>query len=165
MSFQVESRHYPSCCSSLSTTPLTTLLHLLPQKPALSLSIRSGTGLPESLLLTRSSTLKLQVVEVSKDINIYLPDEVLNIVDWTGGLCDAAGDATAWLFVYPRSNELMDRYLKALGKGAVQSIICLIPKADHEDLDALMQHHAWEKEIITESGLADYEMLIHWQKH
>lgn len=104
-------------------------------------------------------------MEVSKDIDLYLPDEVLNIVDWTGGLCDAAGDATMWLFVYLRFNELMGRYLKALGKGAVQSIICLNSKADHEDLDALMQHYAWEKEIITESGFADYEMLIHWQKH
>lgn len=160
-----EPKHHPDCCASLSKKLLAILEQILSADTGLVLSIGSGSGLFEALLVHLQPALTLQAVEVSQDVNIYLPEEKVWAVDWTGGLCDAAGDAVTWIFIYPRSMNLLRKYLSTFGDGKVQTILIIIPRLDYLDLDAVFSRGSWQKEVIEDSGLAEYEMLVHWRRH
>ena len=154
-----EPRHYSGCCASLSTKLLETLGKLLPAVPALTLSIGSGTGLLEATLLQQRLAISIEGVEVSNGVNVYLPDDLLHIVNWTGGLCSVARVATTWLFVYPRSMALIDKYIQTFGCLYVQSIVCVVPRADYHDLEKIIPD-SWTEKIFEDCGLADWDLLI-----
>ncbi|KAI9369583.1 hypothetical protein BJX61DRAFT_536303 [Aspergillus egyptiacus] len=165
----------PNCCLSLSRPLLTTLSTLLPSNPSsFTLSIGSGSGLLEALLMHRHPTLHIEGVEVSPSVNLYLPEENLNIVSGTWELCPRAADAGAWMFVYPREPGLVRRYLDEFAGGKVEKVVWLGPKADWEDYSRVFYRlDGWEVEVMSNGmteegsdevgigiGIAGFEMLV-----
>ena len=157
-----------NCCSSLSTELLSTLVAFLPRRPAMTLSIGSGTGLLETLLLRQCYDIHVQAVEVSENVNQYLPGELMNIVQGTWALCAVAGDAAAWIFVYPRKTSLLQQYLHEYEKtGFVRTIIWLGPRVDYAEHKEVLDQlgSVWTVEVVGDCGISPYEILAVWQKH
>jgi hypothetical protein len=124
---------YSGCCLALSV-PLVTHIHaLFPPPPALVLSIGSGFGLLEAHLLTVQPSPRLVGVEVSPSPNHYLPAINLHTVHGTRFLEPLAGEATTWLFVYPRRVGLISEYMDEYSNGSVEQIIWIGPQADWDD--------------------------------
>jgi hypothetical protein len=140
---------YSGCCLALST-PLVAHVHsLLPTAPALTLSIGSGFGLLEALLIGAPYTSNIVGVEVAPSPNTYLSRTNHRVVHGTRFHEPLAAEAKAWLFVYPRRVGLVTEYLTAYGNGAVQDIIWIGPQADWDDYKACFPAD-WE--IYTESA-------------
>ncbi|KAF2640633.1 hypothetical protein P280DRAFT_507278 [Massarina eburnea CBS 473.64] len=127
---------YPGCCVALSEALIGNLGALLPPAPALVVSIGSGSGLFEALLLAEPCCLSLIGVEVQPSVNRYLPSSRHRAVVGTYSLEPLAAEATAWLFVYPRRVGLVDEYLATYGEGAVQTVMWIGPTADWQDYKA-----------------------------
>ncbi|KAF1844484.1 uncharacterized protein K460DRAFT_284680 [Cucurbitaria berberidis CBS 394.84] len=124
---------YSGCCLGLSA-PLITHFHtLLPPSPSLVLSVGSGFGLLEAHLNAGPSPLNIVGVEVEPSPNVYLPVSSHRIVHGSRFLEPLAGEATAWLFVYPRRVGLVQEYLAEYSEGSVEKIIWAGPKADWDD--------------------------------
>ncbi|KAF3034767.1 hypothetical protein E8E12_000630 [Didymella heteroderae] len=124
---------YPGCCLALST-PLVAHLHsLLPPAPALTLSIGSGFGLLEALLLVAPYLSNVVGVEVAPSPNTYLPRANHRVVHGSRFHEPLAAEAEAWLFVYPRRVGLVNEYMASYGDDAVQTIIWIGPQADWDD--------------------------------
>lgn len=128
---------HPGCCLALSTPLLSYLREaLLPPNPTtLVLSVGSGYGLLEALLLEPPSPLNLIGVEVAPSPNTYLPAEQHSIVPGSRFLEPLAAEAGTWLFVYPRRVGLIEEYLRAYGQGAVRKVVWIGPVADWEDYE------------------------------
>ncbi|KAF1951985.1 hypothetical protein CC80DRAFT_528017 [Byssothecium circinans] len=124
---------YPGCCVALSAPFLANLCALLPPSPAPILSIGSGTGLLEALLLAEPYNLSIVGVEVQPSVNRYLPPSTHRTVVGTHSLELLAAEATAWLFVYPRQVALLEEYMTAYGEGAVTTVVWIGPAADWQD--------------------------------
>ena len=154
--------HLPDCCSSLSLPFIEHLTTLLAPHPALTLSIGSGTGLLEALLLHRRPTLNLKAVEVPTTNNKYMPIDKVLIVDGYRDLCGLAADASAWIFVYPRDNWLLQTYVRVFGDQRCELIIWVGPRADQ--LEDAFFGATWTKEIIEDCGLKDYESMALWRR-
>ncbi|KAF2243498.1 hypothetical protein BU26DRAFT_523791 [Trematosphaeria pertusa] len=123
---------YPGCCLALSAPLLQRLCSLLPPTPSLTLSIGSGAGLLEALLLEHHA-LNLIGVDVHPTPNRYLPCTHHRTVPGTRFLEPLAANAPAWLFVYPRRVALVEEYLDAYGKGSVERVVWIGPRADWDD--------------------------------
>ncbi|KAH7355914.1 hypothetical protein BKA66DRAFT_368022, partial [Pyrenochaeta sp. MPI-SDFR-AT-0127] len=124
---------YSGCCLALSR-PLIAHLHtLLPPQPKLILSIGSGFGLLEALLVAEPYSSHVVGVEVEPSPNIYLPASHHHIVHGTRFLEPRAGEATTWLFIYPRRVGLVEEYMAHYGEGKVEQIIWAGPRADWDD--------------------------------
>ena len=158
--------HVADCCTSLSAALLSTLVAILPRQPALTLSVGSGTGLLEALIMRQCSDIRLQATEVSETVNQYLPRESMNIVHGTWALRALAGEAAAWMFVYPRQASLLQNYIKEYGKRAVMTIVWLGPRVDFaEHREAFEQlGSSWTVEIVEDCGISTYEILAVWRK-
>ena len=162
-----EPKHIASCCASLSTFLLQKLSDLLPRAPAVTLSIGSGSGVLEALLLQHEPGLRLEGVEVSADVNHYLREESLHVVSYSGAVCARAAEAEAWMFVYPRSQALIEEYLRMYGAKDVRVIIFILPR---EDVAALthplspLEHDQWSGEVVLKAGLADWEAIICYRR-
>ena len=156
--------HHPDCCSSLSIALIAKLASLLPPDPALTLSIGSGTGLLEALLLQHGSTIVLRAVEVAKDVNKYLLEGLMETVNGTWGLCQLAEDASAWVFVYPRDVSLIRKYAHTFGQGQlITSVIIWIgPVADLQEVEQTSLGSQWELERLKDCGLSEYEAMVIW---
>ena len=103
-----DSKHFSDCCAGVSRPLIQTLVYRLPVDPAIVLSIGSGSGLLEATLLHHSyGKLNLYGVEVPSCVNLHLPPERLLRVPCTRSLHSDAFFASALLFVYPRSAELI----------------------------------------------------------
>ncbi|KAF2024018.1 hypothetical protein EK21DRAFT_104972 [Setomelanomma holmii] len=126
---------YPGCCLGLSTPLLAHFRTLLPQAPALILSIGSGFGLLEAYLLELPPSVNVAGVEVEPSPNKYLPPSNHRIVHGTRFLEPLAKDAATWLFVYPRRVGLVMEYLDTHGEGALQTIVWVGPHADWSDYE------------------------------
>ena len=138
---------------------------LLPTELGLTLSIGSGTGLLEALLLDYQSTIRLRAVEVSKAVNKYLPGDLMEIVNGTWDLCKAALDAGSWIFVYPREPGLVKRYAQVYGKGSTKQVIWIGPLADLKEIqDSYLPPAIWKEEIVMDCGLSDYETMVLWTR-
>ena len=92
--------HFADCCAGVSRPLIDALIDHLPRCPALTLSIGSGSGLLEALILEASEqnngqALNLRGVEVSRDINKHLPPERLLEVPNTTSLHSEAVIASA----------------------------------------------------------------------
>jgi hypothetical protein len=126
---------YAGCCLALST-PLVAHLHsLLPKAPALTLSIGSGFGLLEALLLgdESSNTVVVMGVEVAPSSNTYLPATHHRTVHGSRTLDPLAAEADVLLFVYPRRVALVSEYMAAHGCGNLHTIIWAGPHGDWDD--------------------------------
>lgn len=154
--------HLPDCCSSLSVSFLKRLASLLPSDPELTLSIGSGTGLLEALLLHQRPTLDLKAVEVPTTNNKYIPADRIQIVNGYRDLCNLAADANAWIFVYPRDVWLLHQYVQAFGGQKCDLIIWIGPRADQLESDFFGA--MWFKEDFQECGLKDYETMALWRR-
>ncbi|KAL6713352.1 60S ribosomal protein L16A [Lecanora helva] len=114
------------CCSPISTSLIDSLISILPSKPHTTLSIGSGSGILEALILDKSQDIDLQAVEVAANVNKYLPEERVQVVSGTWALASSAKDAVTWMFVYPRNITLVSKYLREFGYGAIKSIIWIV---------------------------------------
>lgn len=155
---------HADCCAALSSTLVARLAHSLPSEPALTISIGSGSGILEALILRDRPEICLQAIEVSPDINRYLLAENLQIVSGSWDLCPLAANSIAWIFVYPREFSLVEKYLEHFGLAAVQLIIFLGPRADISNMQALMESRAWKVEATEECGVSQYDALLVWKK-
>ena len=154
--------HLPDCCSSLSVSLLKLLASLLPPGPALTLSIGCGSGLLEALLLYQRPQLDLKAVEVPTTDSKYMPVDRLQIVRGCRDLCDFAGDASAWMFIYPRDTWLLREYIEAFGGQRCHLIIWIGPRADQ--LEGTFFGEMWVKEGMEECGLENYETMALWRR-
>ncbi|KAI4719922.1 hypothetical protein E4T48_03838 [Aureobasidium sp. EXF-10727] len=143
-----EPRHHPDCCMAISQPLLHNLANLLPHGPAISvLSIGSGTGLLESLLSQLlEDSYDLCGVEVSPNVNKYLPEQNMFFVGGTWDLCSQAGKSHVWIFTYPREPKLIVQYLESHDHDNLSKIIWLGPKMDWQDYE--------------DCGAATYEMVV-----
>lgn len=141
------------------------LASLLPPDPALTLSIGSGTGLLEALLLRQRPTLDLKVVEVPSTDNKYMPLDRLEIVNGYRHLCYLAAEASAWMFIYPRDPWLLQEYVKAFEHQQCVLIIWIGPKADLPELENEIFGPMWMKLDVQNCGLKDYENMTLWRRN
>lgn len=162
---QIPSQH-ADCCVSLSTSLISALRELIPCLPCTTLSVGSGTGLLEGLILHDHCDLGLFGVEVSTQVNRYLSGDRLHVVKGTWDLDPAARSAEVWLFVYPREPHLLQKYLDEYGQGSVCRIIWLGPRADLGDYEKVVGCHGahWRKKEVDDCDLAPYEVLVVWTK-
>ncbi|KAF2789119.1 hypothetical protein K505DRAFT_328463 [Melanomma pulvis-pyrius CBS 109.77] len=124
---------HSGCCLALSTPLLAHLQDLLPASPSLILSIGSGYGLLEAFLLAEPYSLHVTGVEVQPSPNRYLPPTHHRCVSGSRFLHPLAGEAAAWLLVYPRRVGLVTEYLDTYGKERVETVVWVGPRADWED--------------------------------
>jgi hypothetical protein len=125
---------YSGCCLALSTLLIKYLRSLLPPPPTLTLSIGSGFGLLEALLLASPPpSMRIVGVEVEPSPNVYLGAAHHCTVQGTRFLEPLAAVAATWLFVYPRRVGLISEYLDEYGRGKVGHIIWVGPQADWDE--------------------------------
>ena len=143
---------YPDCCCPISDVLIQMLASILPSDPDLTFSIGSGSGLLEALLLRESSYLNIHAVEVSADLNKYLPEERMQLVRGTWDLASSARQAATWLFVYPRDLELIRKYIQLYGNGGLRQIIWIGPQADLQEVEAILHQWAWIESELESIG-------------
>lgn len=172
---------HPDCCLSLSTLLVDVLTSTLTRptravSDKLVLSIGSGSGLLEALLNERWSIsaeagLSIEGVEVQQSskatlLNKYLPEQYHSSVKGTWDLSPRAAEAFALMFVYPRSPQLVTRYIDEFARSNDASLsvfIWLGPKCDWAEFEhCFTVLDDWVTHIIpdTESGLLGYEILV-----
>ncbi|KAH8723570.1 hypothetical protein GQ44DRAFT_685071 [Phaeosphaeriaceae sp. PMI808] len=150
---------YPGCCLALSSSLLLHLNSLLPPPPEIVLSIGSGFGLLESYLLATPFTHHIIGVEVEPSPNRYLPVSNHRTVDGTRFLDPLAGQATVWLFVYPRRVDLVNEYLSMYGDDSVKQIIWIGPQADwNQYQDCFTRNHV-ETRDASQVGGRPWDMI------
>lgn len=171
-------KHHPDCCVAISRPLLLTLLDLFPASPSLVLSIGSkyhvackvkssltkggGTGYLEfSLLeLAGDDSLNLIGLEVSSEVNRYLPEQNFISVNGTWDLYPGASKASVLLFVYPREPRLLARYIEQFGHLSCEKVVWIGPTLDWPDYQGVLVASGFTS-ITTpsNSGMADYEMV------
>lgn len=124
---------YHGCCLALSTPLVTHLASLLKPPPHLTLSVGSGYGLLEALLLSPPYSLNIVGVEVQPSSNRYLPPTNHREVAGSRSLHKLAGEAEVWMFVYPRRVGIIEEYLEEYGHQKVQVLVWVGPRSDWED--------------------------------
>ena len=160
-----EPTQHPDCCVALSRPLLDMLCSLLPPSPEFTLSIGSGSGLLESLILRCSSqSVDVRGLEVSPSVNKYLDEPSFTTVPGTWAISDAATYAAAWMFVYPREPKLFSSYLKSQVGNTLRLIVWLGPRSDWSDYQAILEHCDLHFELSEfdnslNSGIASYELL------
>jgi hypothetical protein len=162
----------PQSCASLSLSLLSFLDTVLPHPPRLTLSIGSGPGLLEALLLqhhpSRAGTEPVSFlgVEVStppgtRPVNRFLPEQNTATVSGTWAVAPEVKEAAGLVFVYPRQSELIQRYLD-VGRQA-EVVVWIGPRCD---LD-VMTHplRDWGEEVPLPEGMVeDGEAVILFQR-
>ncbi|KAJ5094535.1 hypothetical protein N7456_010396 [Penicillium angulare] len=151
---------FPDCCLAVSKTVITSLISLLPKKPAFTLSIGSGQGLLESLISHSDENVSVQGVEVNSSVNRYIAEEDMHVVPGTWGLYSFAQHATAWMFVYPRDPKLITRYMDTYGDQAVELIIWLGPRVDWPDYEPCFHHSSFSELSFPDIGLMEFEVAV-----
>ncbi|KAI7537162.1 hypothetical protein KC331_g11068 [Hortaea werneckii] len=154
-------KHFADCCVGISQPLLATLASRLPPSPALILSIGSGSGLLEAMLLKHSEKpLDLFGVEVSSCVNKHLPPDRMARVPSTASLHPDAMLASSLMFVYPRMPALVTAYLDASTGGALEQVVWLGHRSDWLDFESVMSSRSSSVDIIEGSGLDDSELLV-----
>lgn len=156
---------HPDCCASLSSALVSKILQILPPRPAFTISIGSGTGLLEALILQAQTGVLLEAVEVrGVNLNSYLPEESIHVVSGTWELCPRASKADVWMFVYPREISLIRRYFDELGTRHLKILVWLGPRSDYLAVDQFMSS-LWTVETFQECGTSPYELLAVWRRN
>jgi hypothetical protein len=154
------SRATLECCAHVSPRLITTLLAKLPTAPGVVLSIGCGKGLLEEALLRASrGTLNLYGVEVETCPNKFLAHERLLRVPNSFALHADAILADAWMFVYPRSISLVERYLAAFVRGVLGTVVWLGPSEEFPEARQVLQSSFAQLEILGSPVLPAYETL------
>ena len=155
--------HHPDCCASLTSTLIARILQYLPPRPAFTISIGSGTGLLEALILQARPDVHLEAVEVlGATLNRYLADESIHLVAGTWDVCSRASKATVWMFIYPRETSLLHKYFDELGIDSVELVVWLGPRADYPAMNQLMSS-SWVIETLDGCN-SQYELLAVWRR-
>ncbi|KAK3311815.1 hypothetical protein B0H66DRAFT_251309 [Apodospora peruviana] len=141
-------RHQASCVS-LSARLLSLLDNVLPEPPALTLSVGSGPGLLEAYLLKhyllrRSS---LYGVEVAEGVSRFLAEENMILVPGTWAVAGQAEEAAGLMFVYPRQAELVSSYLEK-GGAKLEVVVWIGPRCDEDDFTSVLREWGVEHEIM-----------------
>lgn len=173
-----EPTHHANCCLSLSTILIDVLTKTLQQSigNGLTLSVGSGSGLLEALLLAQwtdgaSQSMRIEGVEVYSPtpVNLYLPEEAINIVAGTWGFPERITQSSALIFVYPRQPKLIQEYMNVMLRDVCPTtlIIWLGPRVDWVDYEPCFRHlPGFEAaEVIDNCGLVGYEMMAVLRKH
>jgi hypothetical protein len=151
---------YSGCCLALSTPLLDHLHSLLPASPRLSLSVGSGFGLLEALLLAEPYCSRVVGVEVEPSSNLYLPPTHHRIVHGSRFLEPLAAEAPTWLFIYPRRVGLLAEYMSEYGRGQVDRIVWAGPQADWDDYKACFgEEWTVQTQSADEAGGRAWELL------
>ncbi|KAL5356110.1 hypothetical protein BJX96DRAFT_171301 [Aspergillus floccosus] len=152
---------FSNCCVAISSTLISNLTSILPQKPGFTISIGSGSGLLEALITHCHPNVRVEGVEVNSSVNRYLPEEDIHVVGGTWGLHSRVSQAQAWMFVYPREPKLVNKYLDTYGDQIVGIIVWLGPRVDWADYEPCFRESPFSKMSFSEDvGLAPYEMLV-----
>lgn len=155
--------HHPDCCASLSSTLISNILRFLPPKPSFTISIGSGTGLLEALILQARPGVHLEAVEVpGLTLNQYLPEESTHVVGGTWDTCPRASKATVWMFAYPRETSLVRKYFDELRTPSVELLVWLGPRVDYLAMNQFMPS-SWALEMLDGCG-SQYELLAIWRR-
>ena len=155
--------YHPDCCASLSSTLISNILRFLPPRPSFTISIGSGTGLLEALILQARNEVHLEAVEVSgPKLNQYLPEDTAHVVAGTWDICPRASKAAVWMFVYPRETSLVRKYFDKLSNQSVNLLVWLGPKADYFAMSQIMPSF-WALEMLDGCG-SQYELLAVWRR-
>ncbi|CZT17006.1 uncharacterized protein RCC_02838 [Ramularia collo-cygni] len=157
-----EPKLFPGCCSNLSKPLVETLSSSIP-KNSLVFSVGAGSGLLERLMLEHG--VNIRAVEVMSCANLFFPEERMVRVPTPTSLHPDAVEADVLLFCYPRSRDLVEKYLKA--PGAMQQAIFISHRDEwHGERgyhNLLRTYFASVREITLSKGslpvLAAYEAL------
>lgn len=162
ISDQLESspKRFPDCCLGISSTLLTHLGSILPKKPAFTLSVGSGSGLLEALIVHFNENVSVEGVEVNSTVNRYIAEEDMNIVGGGWGLCSNAQQASAWMFVYPRDPKLITKYIDTYGNQDVDLIVWLGPKADWSVFEPCFRLSSFSELSFLDGGVTPYETAV-----
>lgn len=157
----LEPKRFPDCCLAISSTLVAYLTSILPKKPAFTISIGSGSGLLEGLIVHYDKNVSVEGVEVDSTINRYIAEEDMNIVGGGWGLWSAAQQAAAWMFVYPRDPKLITKYIDTYGDHNVDFIVWLGPRVDWPDYEPrFCQSPFSELSFPDHIGLTPYETVV-----
>jgi len=140
-----KARKHPDCCLYLSKSLVDAVWEDLPPEPKITLSIGSGSGLLEAILTAPGNKcIECVELETLREIDKYIAEKAMHYVSGMQSLCERAGHADAWLFVYPRDPALVSRYIERFGNGSVGKIFWLGPRQDWDDLVVKLaeQNHA-----------------------
>lgn len=152
-------------CASISRGLMELLAFHLPKRPGFTLSVGSGSGLLEALIMAKCGDVLIEGVEVGESINRYIPQEACNVVSGTWDTSTKAIEASAWLFIYPRDYSLIRKYLDKFESGAVTSIIWIGPAADVPEVpDVFKVSYFEEVEIENAKILQDSEAIKVFKK-
>lgn len=156
--------HFGDCCPGVSKPLLHALIDRLPPDPALVLSVGSGSGLFEEILLEvaeteRDQTLNLRGIEVPPCANKYLPQDRVLRVPCTMSIHPDAFFASAWMFVYPRKASLVAMYLDAFMDGAMETLVWLGHRSDWPEMELLLLAAFFKLECVDSPGIPEYEVL------
>ena len=151
-------KRFPDCCLTISTTLISHLSSLLPKNPNFTLSVGSGPGLLESLIVHCNENVLVEGVEVASTVNRYIEEEHMNVVGGGWGLSPVAQQAAAWMFVYPRDPRLVTNYIETYGSDSVERIVWLGPRVDWADYEPYFTRSSFSRLSYLDIGLAPYEV-------
>ncbi|KAJ8603113.1 hypothetical protein MRB53_042255 [Persea americana] len=149
--------YMPNCCVSLSR-PMIEALAVEICDQDLILSIGCGSGLLETLLLVMAKV-NIVGVEVPSCPNIFLPSSRFIQVQSTTSVYDEAMLASVIMFVYPRSIDLIIRYLNSFIRGAWQLLVVICPRDEWEDMKARLEEWTTSIKILSGIGFANHEIV------
>lgn len=158
--------HFADCCPGVSKPLICAIVDHLPQSPALTLSIGSGSGLLEAILLEaterdRGEAVNLRGVEVPSCVNTHLPPERVLRVPGTTSLHPDVFLASCLMFVYPRNAMLIEMHLNANIDGAMEKLIWLGHRNDFfPEAQLLLSAAFYRLECIDGPGIPEYEVLV-----
>ncbi|PKY00011.1 hypothetical protein P168DRAFT_285535 [Aspergillus campestris IBT 28561] len=151
----------PGCCLAISNRLLTYMTSILPKQPAFTISVGSGCGLLEGLVMYAHPEVSVEGVEVESSINRYIAEERMHVVNGGWGVYPGAQHAAAWMFVYPRDPKLISRYIHMYGDQTVEMILWLGPRADWADYEPSFSQSSFsDLSFPVDVGLAPYELLV-----
>ena len=158
-----EPAHYADCCPAVSKHLIKTLADRLPLSPALILSVGSGTGLLERMLLQAGEAcgrpIDVYGVEVTSCSNVHLPRDRVLEVPSTTSVSEKLMLASTLMFVYPRQRSLIEKYLDASVGGTLEQVVWLGPRNDYPDAGELLLASFLDIECLDGAGIAEYELL------
>lgn len=152
-------RQFPDCCVAISNNVVAGLASLLPKEPNFTLSVGSGSGLLEALIVHRNEYVSMEGVEVNSTINRYIAEELMNVVAGGWGLSPRALQASMWMFVYPRDPKLISKYIDSHGDRA-EEILWLGPRVDWPDYEPCLARSRFSELRFPDIGLAPYEIAV-----
>lgn len=156
-----EPQQFAGCCLAISRPLLQILLATLPRRPDLILSVGSGSGLLEGMLLHLScDELNLFGVEVPSCDCAYLsPKQVLRVTG-TRSLHPDAILASVLMFVYPRVASLIASYIDACADGALERLVWLGHRSDWADCENIIDDSFAEVDVIADAGVSDHDIMV-----